>query len=82
MYLFDRKGSLVFAGGGEAERDTIEAILGSHNYPFKHARGLSGMRIEFDKAMISILLNVGGIIHMVKEDGDLIDLRVICSSGR
>ncbi len=76
VYLFEGKGSLVFAGGGEAERDRIEAILGSHNYPFKHARGVSGMRIEFDKAMISTVLNVGGIIHMVKDDGDLIDLRM------
>ena len=40
------------------------------------ARGVPGTRVEFDKAMISIVLNVGGLIHMVKEDGDLIDLRM------
>lgn len=76
VYVHERKGALLFAGGGENEHDRIEAILGPHGYPFKRARGVPGTRIEFDKAMISIVLNVGGLIHVVKPDGDLIDLRM------
>jgi len=76
VYLLERKGSIVFAGGGAFERDRIEAILTAHNYDFSHARGVPGTRIEFDKAMISIVLNVGGLVHMVKPDGDLTDLRM------
>lgn len=76
VYVLERKGALLFAGGGAAERDRVEAILGTHGYPFKHARDVPGTRIEFDKAMISIVLNVGGLIHMVKPDGELIDLRM------
>ena len=75
-YLLERKGALVFAGGGEAERERIEAILRTHDYSFTHARGVPGTRIEFDKAMISMVLNVGGLIHTVKPDGSLIDLRM------
>ena len=69
VYVLERKGSLLFAGGGEAERDRVDAILGPHGYPFKHARNVPGTRIEFDKAMISIVLNVGGLIHMVNPMG-------------
>jgi len=76
VYLLERKGLLVFAGGGEAERERIETVLTAHDYPFKHARGVPGTRIEFDKSMISIVLNVGGLIHTVKPDGELIDLRM------
>jgi len=76
VYVLERKGALVFAGGGEAERLRIEAILTAHNYPFKHARGVPGTRVEFDKAMISIVLNVGGLIHMVTPEGALLDLRM------
>ena len=76
IYVLERKGTLVFAGGGDLERERIEAILTAHDYPFTHARGVPGTRIEFDKAMISIVLNVGGLIHAVKADGDLIDLRM------
>ncbi len=76
LYLLERKGSLVFAGGGDDERRRIEAILTAHGYPFKHARDVPAPRIEFDKAMISIVLNVGGLIHTVKTDGELIDLRM------
>ncbi len=76
VYVHERKGSLLFAGGGDAERDRVEAILRTHDYPFQHARGVPGTRIEFDKAMISIVLNVGGLIHMVKPNGELIDLRM------
>src|SRR3972149_5474897 len=76
VYVLERKGSLLFAGGGDAERDRVEAILGTHGYPFKHARDVPGTRIAFDKAMISIVLNVGGLIHMVKPDGEPIDLRM------
>jgi hypothetical protein len=46
VYLLERKGLLVFAGGGEAERERIETILTAHDYPFKHARGVPGTRIE------------------------------------
>jgi long-subunit acyl-CoA synthetase (AMP-forming) len=76
VYLLEKKGSLVFAGGGEAERNRIEEILTAHDYAFIHARGVPGTRIEFDKAMISIVLNVGGLIHTVRPDGELIDLRM------
>lgn len=76
VYLLEKKGSLVFAGGGELERRRIESVLSAHAYPFKHIEGVPGTRIEFDKAMISIVLNVGGLIHTVKHDGDLIDLRM------
>jgi long-subunit acyl-CoA synthetase (AMP-forming) len=76
IYLLERKGSLVFAGGGDHARQRIETILTAHDYPFTHARGVPGTRIEFDKAMISIVLNVGGLIHVVQEDGELIDLRM------
>jgi long-subunit acyl-CoA synthetase (AMP-forming) len=76
VYILERKGMLVFAGGGEFERGRVEAILTAHDYPFTHARGVPGTRIEFDKATISIVLNVGGLIHTVKPDGDLIDLRM------
>lgn len=76
LYVLERKGSLLFAGGGRAERDRVEAILTAHGYPFTHARDVPGTRIEFDKAMISIVLNVGGLIHMVRPNGELIDLRM------
>ncbi|UCE59859.1 MAG: AMP-binding protein [Phycisphaerales bacterium] len=76
IYVLERKGAVVFAGGGDAERERIEAILTSHDYPFTHPRGVPGTRIEFDKAMISIVLNVGGLIHTVTADGELIDLRM------
>jgi len=76
VYVLERKGALLFAGGGGAERDRVESIVSAHGYPFKHARDVPGTRIEFDKAMISIVLNVGGLIHMVKPDGELIDLRM------
>ena len=76
IYILERKGSLVFAGGGERERERVESILAAHDYPFIHAKGVPGTRVEFDKGMISIVLNVGGLIHMVKPDGDLIDLRM------
>lgn len=76
VYVLERKGSLVFAGGGDFERERIETILTEHDYEFTHARGVPGTRIEFDKAMISIVLNVGGLIHAVKQSGELIDLRM------
>jgi len=76
IYVLERKGSMVFAGGGDAERDRIETILTAYDYPFMHARGVPGTRVEFDKAMISIVLNVGGLIHTVKPNGELIDLRM------
>ncbi|MCH7546201.1 MAG: AMP-binding protein [Planctomycetes bacterium] len=76
VYLLEKKGSLVFAGGGEYERERIENILTAHDFTHTHIRGVPGTRIEFDKAMISIVLNVGGLIHTVKPDGELIDLRM------
>ena len=76
VYLLERKGAVVFAGGGDFERQQIETILTAHDYPFTHARGVPSTRIEFDKAMISIVLNVGGLIHTVKPDGGPIDLRM------
>ncbi|MBU0595347.1 AMP-binding protein, partial [Candidatus Bipolaricaulota bacterium] len=76
IYILERKGALVFAGGGESERQRVEAILKTHDYPFTHERDATGTRIEFDKATISVVLNVGGLIHMVEPDGELIDLRM------
>jgi len=76
VYVLERKGKVVFAGGGETERERLEAILTGHHYPYHHARKVPGTRVEFDKAMISIVLNVGGLIHMVRPDGELIDLRM------
>ncbi|NOG53705.1 MAG: AMP-binding protein [Planctomycetes bacterium] len=76
VYLLEKKGSLLFAGGGEFEGNRIEHILKVHDYPATRVRGVPGTRIEFDKAMISIVLNVGGLIHTVREDGELIDLRM------
>ncbi len=67
---------LIFAGGGAAERERVESIVAAHDYPFTHARDVPGTRIEFDKAMISIVLNVGGLIHTVKPSGELIDVRM------
>lgn len=75
-YILEKKGSILFAGGGEFERERIEEILSIHDYPYTHARNVSGTRIEFDKAMISIVLNVGGLIHTVRPSGELIDLRM------
>ncbi|MFQ5489362.1 MAG: AMP-binding protein, partial [Phycisphaerae bacterium] len=75
-YILEAKGSLIFAGGGQPERRRIEAILSDHGYRFNHARDVPGTRIEFDKAMISTVLNVGGLIHTVKPSGELIDLRM------
>jgi hypothetical protein len=76
VYVLENKGRLVFAGGGAAERGRVEEILAAHDYPFTHVRDAPGTRIEFDKAMISIVLNVGGLIHTVRPDGELIDLRM------
>jgi len=76
VYLLERKGSLVFADGGDQERSRIETILSAHDYPFKHVCGVPGTRIEFDKGMISMILNVGGLIHMVDSQGKLLDLRM------
>ncbi len=76
IYLREAKGSILFAGGGEFERDRVETILVAHDYPYRRVRGASGTRIEFDKAMISIVLNVGGLIHTVEASGELVDLRM------
>ncbi len=76
IYVHERKGAVVFAGGGDAERERVAAMFTTHDYPFKHAEGVPGTRVEFDKAMISIVLNVGGLIHTVNPDGSLIDLRM------
>ncbi|MCH7883674.1 MAG: AMP-binding protein [Planctomycetes bacterium] len=76
VYVLERKGTLVFAGGGDFEQRRISVILSNHGYPATHARDVPGTRIEFDKAMISIVLNVGGLIHTVKANGDLLDLRM------
>jgi len=76
VYVLESKGSLVFAGGGEFEQQRVAKILGEHGYPFVHVEGVPGTRIEFDKAMITIVLNVGGLIHTVKPDGELLDLRM------
>ena len=76
VYVIEKKGSLLFAGGGELERERVEIIVAAHDYTFNHVRGVPGTRIEFDKAMITIVLNVGGLIHMVNPNGALSDLRM------
>lgn len=76
IYVLQKKGSVVFAGGGAVERERVEAILSAHGYQGRQVRDVPATRIEFDKAMISIVLNVGGLIHVVGPDGRLIDLRM------
>ncbi|MHC5111222.1 MAG: AMP-binding protein [Planctomycetota bacterium] len=76
VYVLENKGTLVFADGGAEARDRIDSILAAHGYPCKQVRGVPGTRIEFDKAMISIVLNVGGLIHTTEPNGKLIDLRM------
>ncbi len=75
-YMLEKKGAIVFAGGGEFEQTRIASILQEHGYAFSHVPDVPATRIEFDKAMISIVLNVGGLIHMVNPSGDRIDLRM------
>jgi long-subunit acyl-CoA synthetase (AMP-forming) len=81
VYVLEKKGSLVLAGGGDEERARITSLLEARGYPYHHADGVPGTRIEFDKAMISIVLNVGGLIHTVSENGELLDIRMgdLCS---
>lgn len=76
IYVRQPKGSMLFAGGGRIEQQRIEAVLAAHGYPCTLIRGVPASRIEFDKAMISVVLNVGGLIHTVRDDGELIDLRM------
>ena len=76
VYLVRGKGWIEFAGGAEFETERIETILTEKDYPFKHHVHVSGTRLEFDKAMISIVLNVGGLIHTVDEDGSILDVRM------
>ena len=76
IYLMKGKGWIEFAGCAELEAERIEAILSEKDYPFKHHEHVSGVRLEFDKAMISIVLNVGGLIHTVDEDGNILDVRM------
>lgn len=76
VYILEPRGSITFAGGGDFEQARIESILTARGYPCNRVRGVPAARIEFDKAMISIVLNVGGLIHTVKPDGELIDLRM------
>ncbi len=76
VYILERCGQVLFAGGSLSARQRIVDILGAHQYPCRHIPDVPATRVEFDKAMISIVINVGGLIHMVKPDGDLIDLRM------
>lgn len=76
VYLLERCGQVLFAGGSLSARERVVDILGAHKYPGRHIPDVPATRIEFDKAMISIVINVGGLIHMVNSDGDLIDLRM------
>ncbi|MDP6542292.1 MAG: DUF2889 domain-containing protein, partial [Phycisphaerales bacterium] len=76
VYLVKGKGWIEFAGCAEFEAERIETILSEKDYPFKHHEHVSGVRLEFDKAMISIVLNVGGLIHTVDEDGNILDVRM------
>ncbi len=75
-YVLEKKGSILYAGGGEFEQERVGEILQAHDYPFRHAQNVPPTRVEFDKAMISIVLNVGGLIHVVDSEGACIDLRM------
>ncbi|MCH7870770.1 MAG: hypothetical protein IID33_03630, partial [Planctomycetes bacterium] len=46
VYILERKGTLVFAGGGDFEQRRISVILSNHGYPATHARHGPGTRIE------------------------------------
>ncbi len=76
VYLVKGKGWIEFAGCAELETERIEAILSEKDYEFIHHNRTSGTRLEFDKAMISIVLNVGGLINTVCEDGSIVDVRM------
>jgi long-subunit acyl-CoA synthetase (AMP-forming) len=76
VYIKQPKGSIVFSGGGQDAQDRVEAVFSEHGYPAVRIRGAPASRVEFDKAMISIVLNVGGLIHAVRDDGEIIDLRM------
>lgn len=76
VYVLERCGQVLFAGGSRQARDRVVDILAAHQYPGRHVPDVPATRIEFDKAMISIVINVGGLIHLVKPDGELIDLRM------
>lgn len=76
VYILERRGSVLFAGGDARAGERIRDILGARSYPARHIPGVPATRVEFDKAMISCVINVGGLIHMVRPDGDLIDLRM------
>ena len=76
VYLVKGKGWIEFAGCAELEAERIEAILSDKDYAFIHHKRSSGTRLEIDKTMISIVLNVGGLIHTVDEDGSILDVRM------
>lgn len=76
VYVIEGKGSVLCADGGDAERERIASILAERDYPCENVKDATGARIEFDKAMISIVLNIGGLIHVVNPDGSLSDLRM------
>ncbi|VAX41002.1 hypothetical protein MNBD_PLANCTO03-1566, partial [hydrothermal vent metagenome] len=76
VYVIEGKGRIICASGGKAERERVVSILASRDYPCKSIADATGARIEFDKVMISIVLNVGGLIHVVNPDGSLNDLRM------
>ena len=76
IYLVKGKGWVEFAGGAELETERIQTILHEKDYPVKHHKRVSGTRLEFDKAMISIVLNVGGLIHTVGDEGNILDVRM------
>jgi long-chain acyl-CoA synthetase len=76
VYIVEARGSILFAGGSEHAAARLGQVMQAHGYTARHIAGAPATRIEFDKAMISIVLNVGGLIHMVSPDGQLIDLRM------
>lgn len=76
VYILEARGSIHFAGGSAAAASRVNEVLAAHGYTGRHIAGVPATRVEFDKAMISIVLNVGGLIHMVRDDGALIDLRM------
>jgi long-subunit acyl-CoA synthetase (AMP-forming) len=76
VYILEARGSILFAGGSDEAAGRVGKVMAAHGYTARHIEGAPATRIEFDKAMISIVLNVGGLIHMVGRDGQLIDLRM------
>lgn len=78
IYILENRGAVLVADPNhepDSPGKRAAQILQAREYPAKLINR-PALRVEFDKAIISIVLNVGGLIHMVAPQGDLIDLRM------